>query len=212
MRPRSVAMAVAVLLLFALPGTVAAQAADWDPAGAVAAYAAALNAHDLDAALALFDEYGSATDAAGHHFEGRAGLIDFLRGSGFGNPDAHVTTENLHVVANRAVWRYTCSCAPGSTEVRIVMNRSRISVFAEMAPPAAPLRKSGGGSLPWVVASGLGLAALAGALSRRRRRAPLPEPVPRATQGRLLAGLVQARGARTYAPGPADSTRVELPL
>jgi hypothetical protein len=88
----------------------------------------------LPAALALFDQYGSATDAAGHHYEGGAGLTEFLLASGFATPDAHITTQNLHIVANRAVWTNACSCGTGSTlatrtcsltvdEVRLMVRR-----------------------------------------------------------------------------------------
>ena len=118
-----VAVALGALLcaLIAAPLSVGAQV--WDPTAAISAYSAALNVHDLPAALALFDQYGSATDAAGHHFEGRQGLTEFLLNSGFGSPDARISTENLHIVGNRAVWTYSCSCATGTTEVRLVMSR-----------------------------------------------------------------------------------------
>jgi hypothetical protein len=196
----------ALLFLFALsamPAPVAAQ--QWDPAVAISAYSAALNAHDLDAGLALFDQYGSATDAAGHHFEGRAGLTEFLLGSGFANPSTRISTERLHIVANRAVWTYTCSCASGSTEVRLVLNHNKISVFAIIAPPAAPVRRADYGLLPWL----LGLALVAGAVASgfrfgiwRARAVPAPS-VPRPAQGRLLAALVQARApARNSATEP----------
>jgi hypothetical protein len=45
------------------------------------------------AALALFDQYGSATDSRGRHYEGQAGLTEFLLASGFNSPDAHIETE-----------------------------------------------------------------------------------------------------------------------
>jgi SnoaL-like domain len=193
---------VALLLtaLFALPATAAAQT-EWNPAAAVSAYSAALNAHDLASALALFDEYGSATDTSGHHFEGQAGLTEFLMGSGFGSSTSHVTTVSLIVVANRAIWTYSCSCAAASTEVRMVMNHDKISVFAEMAPPAAPPRSPNAGDRLWLVGLGLVAAALAGGLLfglRRGRSAAVPR---RASQGRLLAALHAWRRGGLVGPG-----------
>jgi SnoaL-like domain len=209
MRRRLTLALVMLLVLCAAPSAVAAQAA-WDPGAVVLAYSAALNAHDLASALALFDENSSAGTNDGRHFEGQAGLTEFLLASGFGNPAARITTRSLVVVANRAIWTYTCSCAEGSTEVRIVMNdRQKISVFAIMAPPTKPLPGPNAGVRPWLIALGLLAAALAGALGLWRGREVAP--APRASQGRLLAALAQAHAARGYTPGGADSDRVELP-
>src|SRR5439155_24530000 len=129
-------LALVVVVLCCVPPPVAEQ--ECDPTAAVTAYSAALNAHDLTAALALFDANGSATDVRGHNFGGQAGLTQFLLNSGFGSADARIATEHLHVVANRAIWTYNCSCAAGSTEVRLVLNHDKISVFAMIAPPSAP--------------------------------------------------------------------------
>jgi SnoaL-like domain len=209
MRRRAALAVLVLLVLCAAPASVAAQA-HWDPGAVVLAYSAALNAHDLAGALTLFDENSSAGTNDGRHFEGQAGLTEFLLASGFGNPDARITTTNLVVVANRAIWTYTCSCAVGSTEVRIVMNdRQKISVFAIMAPPTKPLPMAHAAVLPWLIALGLLAAALAGGLGLWRGRAVAL--APRASQGRLLAGLAQAHAARGYTPGGADSDRVELP-
>jgi hypothetical protein len=203
------AAAVLLVLLCAAPSTVAAQSADWDPAGTVSAYAAALNAHDVDSALALFDQNGSASDKSGHNYAGHAGLTEFLLNSGFGNPQARITTRTLTVVANRALWTYTCTCAPGSTDVRMVLLHDKISVFAIMPPPAPPLRRADAGVLPWLIGLGLLAGACAGGLGLWRGRYA---PIPRATQGRLLAALVQARAGQGYAlGGRPDSERVELP-
>ena len=68
---------VAVLLWLVCAAPPVAAAPEWDPAATVAAYTAALNAHDVASALALFDEYGSATDSAGHHFQGQAAHCQF---------------------------------------------------------------------------------------------------------------------------------------
>jgi hypothetical protein len=195
-------------LLVALCGMAPGVAAqESGPAAVVSAYTAALHAHDVPAALALFDQYGSATDARGRHFEGQAGLTEFLLGSGFSSPDARITTERLHVVANRAVWTYTCSCATGSTEVRLVVNHDRISVFAMVPPPSVLSPRADVGLLPAVFGRGpwpvgllagvivLGLAA--GALATRGvlrgRAAATPR---RPVEGRLLAELAQARQRR----------------
>lgn len=186
----AVALGALLCALSAAPWTVSAQV--WDPAVAVSAYSAALNAHDLPAALALFDQYGSATDATGHHFEGRDGLTEFLLSSGFDSPDARITTEGLHIVANRAVWTYRCSCATSSTEVRLVLNRDKISVFAVVVPPATAQPRAGAGLLPWLAGLGLVAAALAGAIGLWRRRPATS--APRQTQGHLLAGLRQWSG------------------
>jgi SnoaL-like domain len=191
---------VLLVALCGLPSTAAAQAAD--PTAAIAAYSAALNAHDLGAALALFDPNGSATDARGRNFRGRDGLTQFLLGSGFASPDAHVTTENVHVIANRAVWTYTCSCTASSTEVRMVVNRDGISVFAIIPPPAArPVAGRQTVLLPWLVGLGVVAAALAWALTLARPK-PLP---PRPRQGYLLAALLERTEA---ARGQAASRRM----
>jgi hypothetical protein len=201
-------------VLYATPGTVAAQ--EWDPTAAVSAYSAALNAHDMPAALALFDQYGSATDAAGHHFEGSAGLAEFLLGNGFNNPDARITTEGLHIVANRAVWTYSCSCATRSTEVRLVMNHNKISVFAVVAPPAPPQPRSGAGLLLWLVGLGLTAGTLAGGFSLWRRRTAAVTVRQDQAQGRLLAALLQSRQGRqaTHAALRKDdyADKIALPV
>jgi hypothetical protein len=179
------------LLALALTATPAQAAADWDPAAAIAAYSAALNAHDLEAGLALFDEYGSATDVHGRHYEGPASLTEFLVANGFGHPDAYIQTERLHIVANRAVWTYSCSCAPASTEVRMVTNHNKISVFAVQAPPSGPIRPRSVAGPPWLV-YGTGLAGLAGfALHLARRRS-----AERSPRGSLLTALAVARQDR----------------
>jgi len=183
------AMAALLCALIAAPLTAIAQV--WDPSVAISAYSAALNTHDLPAALALFDQYGSATDAAGHHFEGRAGLTQFLLNSGFGSSDAVITTDGLLIVANRAVWTYSCTCASASTEVRLVLNHDKISVFAVMAPPASPLPKAGAGLLPWLAGLGLVAGALAGGIGLWRGRGA--SGVPRQTEGHMLAALRQSR-------------------
>jgi hypothetical protein len=193
-----------VAMCFAASGVAAQESG---PAAAISAYSAALNAHDLAAGLALFDQYGSATDAHGRHFEGPAGLTEFLLDSGFSSLDARITTEGLHVVANRAVWTYKCSCAAGSTEVRLVVNHDRISVFAVLPPPTAAAPKADAGVLAWLVGRaqwsvavlpwlvGLGLAAGArAALAMRWGRVAASSPRP--NQGRLLAALAQARQRR----------------
>jgi len=202
-------MALCVFVLCAMPSTVAAQETNWDPGGAVAAYTAALNAHDLESALALFDDTGSASDRSGHNYTGRAGLTEFLLGNGFGDPAARITTRSLLVVANRAIWTFSCSCAAGSTDVHMVMIRNKISVFAMVAPPAAPLQRADPGLLPWLIGLVLLAGALAGGLGTWRGRSVVP--ARRANQGRLLAALAQAHAARVYSPDDDDSERVELP-
>jgi hypothetical protein len=190
---RVLLMGTLLCALTAMPLTVAAQV--WDPTAAVSAYSAALNAHDMPAALALFDQYGSATDAAGHHFEGSAGLSEFLLSNGFNNPDARITTEGLQIVANRAVWTYSCSCATRSTEVRLVLNHNKISVFAVVAPPASVQPRSGAGSLLWFVGLGLVAGTVAGGLGlwRRRTAGVTARHDQGKGQGRLLAALLQSR-------------------
>jgi hypothetical protein len=190
-RRHAVALGTLVCVLAAMPSVAVAQV--WDPAAAIVAYSTALNVHDLPAALALFDEYGSATDAAGHHFEGPAGLTEFLLSSGFGNPDARIATEGLHVVGNRAVWTYSCSCAQGTTEVRVVMSHDKISVFAVMAPRAAPQPRADAGLLPWLAGLGAVVSALALAGGASLWRKHTPSMAPRQAQGHLLAALARSR-------------------
>jgi hypothetical protein len=169
------------------PGAFA-QTSD-DPVSVVEAYVEALNAHDLSAALALFDQNGSATDAYGRHFEGRGGLTEFLLANGFGAADARVATNQLQVFGNRALWTYTCSCSAHATDARVVLNHNKIIVFfMNISAGSASSGSASGPSLAlWVMVLAL-LAAVAlsvrGALDRDR--APLS---PRPAQGRLLAGL-----------------------
>ena len=109
---------LAPLLLRAVP----VDAEGWNPSATVSAYIAAFNMGNVDGALALFDENGSATDLTGRTYSGRAGLTQFLRNNGFGSANARLTTDQLTVVANRAFWDYTCSCATVPTQARIVIN------------------------------------------------------------------------------------------
>jgi hypothetical protein len=173
-------LATALLLLAAATAEpVAAQG--FDPASTVRAYTAALNNHDVAAALALFDRYGSATNAAGRTFDGPDGLRQFLLDSGFGNPDARITTDHLRVVGNRALWTYTCSCDDRPTEVRLVVNQDKITVFFMSPQSAASLAaartrlaaRSNGWPLPTAaLLGGLVLVLAIVVLGLRRRRPP----------------------------------------
>jgi hypothetical protein len=187
--------ALLFVVIWATPAEVGAQ--PWDPAATITVYSAALNAHDVAAALDLFDQYGSATDAQGHHFEGRDGLTTFLLANGFGDSDVHVSTENIHVVANRAVWTYTCSCAAVSTDVRIVLNHDKISVFAVIPPASTSPRvasRAGGPQLAWLLGLVGVMAAFFVVVGLRRDHSP---PPPRSSaRGRLLVALMQARQRR----------------
>jgi len=194
---RALAIALCAFVLIGLCSAAPVAAApDWDPAPAIAAYTAAVNAHDLPAALALFDQYGSATDIRGRHYEGPASLTEFLLATGFSSPDAHIQTVGVHIVGNRAVWTYVCSCQTEPIEVRMVMNQNKISVFAIMPPPAAPLRKAAARPVPWPV--GIALAGIlacvftvvTGTFLVRRRARPAADPEP---HGQLLTALALAR-------------------
>jgi hypothetical protein len=199
-QPGALVAAPLVLVLgAACPAEAAAQG--FDPASTIGAYAAALNAHNLAAGLALFDQNGSATDKQGQHFEGRDGLTAFLLESGFGSPNARITTEHLRVLGNRALWTYTCSCATGTTEVRLVVNQDKITVFFMSRPSAASAAAASTTSLVgapesglprWILEVGLGVAVLAVVLGLRRRRTPPPPSRP--SQGIMLATLAQSRG------------------
>lgn len=179
------ALAALVLVGASAPGVVAQ---DSDAAAVISSYALTLNQHNPAAALDLFDEFGSATDVGGRHFEGRDGLRTFLLDSGFAGPDAHIATQGLHVVANRAVWTFVCSCAEGPIEARVVTNQGRIVVFAVVRPAAAPATaRNDMGAGPGLIGLGL-LAILAGVLVRQYlQRAPAVPP--RRHDGRLLAAL-----------------------
>jgi len=205
--PRNSVVYVALLILAVFGSSHGAFAQEMDVASVITAYAAALNAHDAPAALDLFDQYGSATDLGGRHFEGRDGLMDFLQASGFSTPDANVSTRNLHLVANRAVWTYTCSCVDGPLEARVVTNHGKITVFAINRPAgyasAETPARTRPGIMPWLV----GLGALAfGAVMYRRRRRPAFFSQPRVQQGRLLAALRAHR-----APEPASHSQAGSP-
>jgi hypothetical protein len=187
-RPRLiVVVGLAVALLSAAPGAYA-QASD-DPASVVDAYSTALNAHDLPAALALFDQNGSATDAQGRHYQGRDELTDFLLANGFESADTRVLTNQVQVFGNRALWTYSCSCTSNATDVRVVLNHNKIIVFF-MHPPG-----SGGASAaaetpspePWLAVLALSLLLALAVRGMLVWRDPLPPPRP--SQGRLLAGL-----------------------
>ena len=188
---------VLVLLVFATGRGAFAQ--ELDPASVINAYSTALNSHDAAAALDLFDQYGSATDLSGRHFEGHDGLLAFLQTSGFDTPEARVSTQNVHVVANRAVWTYTCSCVEGPLEARVVTNHGKITVFAVNRPAgyARPLTSASGRSdvFPWLI--GLGVLALGAAIVRHQRQSRL-ERRAREQQGdgRLLAALLEAQSKR----------------
>jgi SnoaL-like domain len=181
-----------------------AWAEGWNPAATVAAYTAALSHNDVDAGLALFDENGSATDLTGHTYSGHDGLREFLRNNGFGSPNVRVTTDKLLVVANRAFWNYSCSCASGATEVRIVLNdQDKISVFAMFPLQAARSTGGSGGTPIWLLGVALVGAAAAGVTWRK---CAAPQHLPRrAAQGRLLAGLREAhvRGSSGVLSEPA---------
>ena len=190
-------LALLLLLVEPAPG-VAAQSAD-DPASIVNAYSTALNAHDLPAALALFDQNGSATDLHGHHFEGRSGLTEFLLANGFGTANARLRTNNLQVFGNRALWNYTCSCGISATSVRVVLNHNKIVVFFMQPAGAAvqPTAQAGGPSAAlWLAALSLLAAVLLLVRGAFGVRQPLP---PRPAQGRLMAELARAHGVRVDA-------------
>jgi hypothetical protein len=185
---RFVVLVGLVIALYGGASGASAQTAD-DPASAIDAYVAALNAHDLAAALALFDQNGSATDAHGRHFEGRRGLSEFLLANGFGDADARITTNQLQVFGNRALWTYTCSCADNATDARVVLNHNKIIVFFMDVPGVGADSGAGasGASLAlWVMVLAL-LASVA--LSVRGGVGRDPVPPPRPAKGRLLAGL-----------------------
>jgi SnoaL-like protein len=181
------------LLAIVLPGVGWAQSpqAGADPAGVVAAYAAAINAHDLPRALDLFDDVGSASDTAGRSYQGRAALMAFLAETGLARPDARVATQNVHVVANRAVWTFTCSCAAAPMEARLVTNAGRITVLALQRPPAPTRMASSsiGMAEPLLlILAGVAISLLL--IARRKPHAAAPRP----SQGRLLQGLREFNG------------------
>ncbi len=188
-----------VLALTVLATWRGAFAQELDPASVINAYSTALNSHDAAAALDLFDQYGSATDLSGRHFEGHDGLLAFLQTSGFSTPDARVSTDNLHVVANRAVWTYTCSCVDGPLEARVVTNHGKITVFAVNRPAGYPRPFTSAGGrpdvLPWL--TGLGVLALGAAIFRHQRQARLHRRTrAHLGHGRLLAALLEAQAKR----------------
>src|SRR5438132_8138368 len=197
--PRRDVVGAVLLILLVFATWRGALAQELDPASVIDAYSTALNSHDASAALELFDQYGSATDLNGRHFEGHDGLLAFLQASGFDTPEARVSTQNLHVVANRAVWTYTCSCVDGPLEARVVTNHGRITVFAVNRPAgyARPLTSASGRPdvVPWLI--GLGVLALGAAIVRHQRRSRLDRRARvRLSDGRLLAALLEAQSKR----------------
>jgi SnoaL-like domain len=197
---RAFAAGLGALLVTLVP-FAPASAQEWDPRAAVAAYSSALETRDLNAALALFDEYGSATDALGKHYEGRSGLTAFLLESGFSQSGMRITTQKLHVVGNRAAWTYTCSCASGVSEARLVLNHDKISVFFVMPQPAPPPSPPSTDLGPWAVAAAALAAAIAAGRGLRGRREP--PSLPSLQQGRLLVAL--ARAHQQHPPAPTSS-------
>jgi len=185
------ALGVFMLLVVYSAAPVAA-APEWDPAPAIAAYTAAVNAHDVPAAVALFDQYGSASDMRGRHYEGQAGLTEFLVATGFASPDAEIQTVGVHIVGNRAVWTYLCSCQKGPTEVRMVMKGNKISVFAIMPPAAVPYRRVTN-DVPMAVWAALAGALVLGVAVFVQRHIPTVRR-RRVAQGQLIASLARARG------------------
>jgi ketosteroid isomerase-like protein len=81
---------------------------------------AALNAHDVDAAMALmtsdcvFENTWPPPD--GERFEGQAAVREFSERLIATTPDAHFSTEEMIVAGDRAIvrWRYTWTNADGS--------------------------------------------------------------------------------------------------
>ena len=81
---------------------------------------AALNAHDVDAAMALmtsdclFENTWPPPD--GERFEGQAAVRGFWERLFASTPDAHFATEELIAAGDRAIvrWRYTWTNADGS--------------------------------------------------------------------------------------------------
>jgi hypothetical protein len=188
-RIRAAVLGAAWLLLMLAGAPLEANAQANDPGNTVLAYSQALNAHDVAGALALFGEYGSATDVRGHVYQGRAALTQFLLSNGFDG--GHVTTSKLQVVGNRALWTYSCSCAQDPIFVRVVMSQDGINVFAMSAdaPPAAAQAKPADSRLvAWLAAIATFTCVLAAVLLGTRRRHPPPAPL-RPAQGRLIAGL-----------------------
>jgi hypothetical protein len=206
----SVVAALTLLLAFvvAVPNAVADTD---DPALIVSQYSAALNAHDVKRALALFDPNGSATDASGRTFAGQDGLTEFLLANGFGTRDAHVTTNDLQVFGNRGLWNYTCTCAAGPTDVRVVLIHNRITVFfvsplGENATIASSV--SVGGIPGWPLGIAL-LLLMAGFTAWTLRESPVA-PSRRPTQGRLLAALRTARASSGNRVADLAITPVEI--
>jgi hypothetical protein len=187
----------AALLLGALTTTVVV-AQESDPDTVIAAYSAALNAHDVAAALALFDAYGSAADAQGHHYEGQSGLTQFLLSNGFGSPGAQITTRSVHALANRAVWTFACSCTAGLTEVRIITRNDKISVFA-IVPSPGPSTSVHQSGLPWWLWVGVAGGAVLVIVQCWRGQAQAEARRP--ARG-LLAALAEARLGQRPTPGP----------
>ena len=196
-RTAGVYVTLLVVMLWVTPSAASAQVT-FDPAAAVDKYSAALNAQDLPGALALFAQYGSATDVHGRNFSGADGLTGFLLGNGFATPDARITTERLSVVANRAIWTYTCTCAAGATTVHLVLTTDgKISVFGMVRPAAPPApTRTAKGIAGWLIA---GTVLLTGGLGwvlgpwRKRRAVQRTRP----TQGYLLLALRQTHAARS---------------
>ncbi|MBV9173983.1 MAG: nuclear transport factor 2 family protein [Chloroflexi bacterium] len=184
----------AVLLLVLLVVAAPAEAQQWDPASTVVAYREALARGDVDSALRLFDDNGSATDPAGHNYRGPEGLREFLQANGFLSANVRISNEQVRVIANRAIWTYTCSCTSGPTEVRIVINdQSKITVFA-MFPARTVVPSRATSNWPAFALGGTLLGAVLVWLTWRKRVAPTVMP-PRAAQGRLIAALREARSS-----------------
>lgn len=179
---------VVIALCVAWLPVSSAAAQSEDPGALVQAYLAAMNAQDVTGALSLFDEYGSATDIHGRTYEGQAGLTEFLVANGFAaTSNAHVSTDNLIVAGNRAIWTYSCSCTSGQVQVRMVLQHNKISVFA-MSPPApgsAP-RAQTSTRVAWLPVLALVGLLLALALGLR---SSAPAPTRRPVEGRLLLAL-----------------------
>jgi hypothetical protein len=184
---------LAVLLLVLLAHTTSAQAQSADPGTVVQTYLADLNAHNVSGALALFDQYGSATDVHGRVYQGQTALAEFLLSNGFADPSASISTQHLTVAGNRAIWTYACSCAKVPVTVRVVLQHDKISVFA-MTPPAVGSTARAAAldafAVPWLAGVAVLGLLLAFAFGMSHEHAEPSQPRP--AQGRLLVGLEKA--------------------
>jgi hypothetical protein len=188
-RPSLATIAAGALVLLLAPA-VRVSAQSEDPLAVVNAYIAALNAHDFDAALALFAEGAvvrvvPAPRGSAHAgvFAGEDQIRLYLHRHVF--PSVHVEVGSFHILGDKA----TCTAqvsddslrargvAPVEARIEVVVAGGKIRSLTTTLPSrpapaedATTLPRTGGGPVPALASLAMGALLLALGLAVRRAR------------------------------------------